>query len=109
MTREIPLVKWMEKVEGEDKPADTAKMIGLLVRNVDPAKIPRGIDKFRLTHRIFNALDESIKTDKIVLSEGDYQEVRRIIENDVPAIWAKNEDVVKAVEGVLNARQLDNK
>jgi len=109
MTRSIKVMKWMENVGQKEVESNTCKMISALMQITPPERVPRGIDKFRLMHRIYNALEEAENTGNIEISEGDYTIIRRLVENEVPSNWAKHPDIVNSIEMVLQATKIDDK
>jgi len=102
--RKIPLISWKEfDKEAKEVVSDSAFLIKVLVGSRDAQKMPKGIDLFRSYNRIGKACEEAAKTGFIELEEADYSIVKKALEEDIPATWGYLDDVMKAVEAILNA------
>ena len=62
-----------------------------------------GIDQFRQYDIYSEAFQKAEETSIIELSEKDYNSLKAIVENYVPAIWGMNTSIHKAIEMFLNA------
>lgn len=101
----IKVHKWKATgFEGTEVEENTIKLLSVLMSNADPKELPRGIDNFRLFHRISVAFDEAEKTGTLSLEENDYSVLKKIIEKDIPAIWGMNNERSVAVDEFVNAK-----
>lgn len=104
--KKIEVKKWKEADgKGGEVESNTLMMINALISRVDPAKMPKGIDKFRTFGRIGRAFDKADKTGTLELDTADYAFLKGMVDNDVPAIWAMNKELMEAVEGFLDAEE----
>jgi hypothetical protein len=104
--RRIKLNKWKAKDrEGNDQDEDLLMALNVLLGNKKPEDIPRGLDKFRLFHRLAKAFDKADESRELVLEEADYSFLKEMVEKDVPSVWGMNENLSEALEDFLNAKQ----
>ena len=106
--RTIKNHKWKEKAKGPDGKSvevesDLVNAIINLIAGMNEERIPRGISKFRMFNGLKKALEKAKKSGELILDELQYKFVRELIENEVPAIWAGNEDITNAIEAFLEA------
>lgn len=103
--KKIKIEKWKVTLpEGGEVEESILVIFSNLVSNKDPAKMPRGLDKFRIFTRIVKAFDEAEKTGTLELEDVDYTFLKNIIEVDIPGFWGTNKNISKAVEEFLNAK-----
>jgi hypothetical protein len=101
--KEIEIVRWVEKNEkGESIEGDLMGAIEWFVNNVDPKLMPRGIELARMVNRIGKAFDDAEKTKKLILEEGDYSFLKKLIERDIPANWGFASGAFEQVNNFLN-------
>lgn len=95
-----------EKIVGtEEKEEDLLAVLNVLISNMKPEEMPRGLDNFRLFGRLSKAFEKADKTKILELEETDYNFLKKTIEKDVPSTWGMNENILKAVETFLNAEE----
>ena len=113
--RKIKIETWKAKVPVRD---ETGKITGteeqdenlltafnVLIANKKPEEMPRGLDKFRTFGRLTKAFDNADKSKELVLEEVDYMFLKKEIESNIPSIWGMNENLMKAVEAFLEAKE----
>lgn len=104
--REIKLFSWDEKnAEGKTEKINLVNVLKLLLTARDPQKMPRGIDQHRLFRRLDLAFEKAEETQVLKLEEADYSQLKKIIDEDIPATWGLNKDISKAIEDFLEAPQ----
>lgn len=106
--RRIKIHKWKENnSKGEQLEADTLVMLTVLVNMKKQEDMPRGLDQFRLFHRISQAFENAKQKGTLCLEEADYSFLKKSVEQDIPANWGSNPDVMKAVDDFINAQSED--
>lgn len=107
--RKIPINSWTEKVNNhgniEEKTFNLTNLLIMLLNSREPNKMPRGIDKHRYFNRLVKAFDKAENTGTLALEEADYSELKKLVEEDIPAAWGLVESTNKAIEEFLNAKQ----
>lgn len=104
--RKIKINSWKAKIaEGKEANENLLIALNVLLGNKRPEEIPKGLDKFRLFNRLTKAFDKADKTKELVLEEMDYSFLKNMIEKDVPSIWGMNENLSKAIEDFLDAKE----
>lgn len=114
--RKIKIETWKARVpqydEGKIVPGkfelmDENLLVALnnLIGAKDPKDMPRGLDKFRLFNRLTKAFDKADKSKLLVLEETDYKFLKDTIEKDLPAAWGMSENISKAIEEFLEAKE----
>lgn len=104
MVKKILIRTWSngaEDAEGNDIEENTLQMLNALVSRTPPQQLPTGIEQFRVMNRIAKAFD-SVEDDTLVLDDEDYVFLKKIVEKQIPAIWAMNTNISEAVEDFLN-------
>lgn len=112
--RKVKIDKWKAKVpqyeDGkvvgsieQDETLLTA--LNILLSNKKPEEIPRGLEKFRLFHRLVGAFDKADKEGVLTLEEADYSFLKGMLEKDVPSVWGFNDNLNKAIEAFLEAKE----
>ena len=105
--RKIKVLKWKGKdTKGQVVEENTILMLTVLINNKGPDTMPRGIDNFRLMHRLSKAIDKAEKTGTLILEETEYLFVKKLIETDVPSSWGMNQNILDAVELILNPEEV---
>ena len=104
--RKIKINKWkaIDKV-GKEYEESLLICLNVLINSKKPEEIPRGLDKFRLFSRIAKAFDKADKSGELVLEEADYKFLTDMVQSDIPSIWGGNDNILKAVEAFLDAKQ----
>jgi len=114
--RKIKLSKWKSRVPVMDKDGnrtnefreadeDLLMALNVLIGNKKPEEMPRGLDKFRTFGRLSKAFDKANKTRVLELEESDYSFLKDSIEKDIPSTWGMNENLLKAFEDFLEAKE----
>lgn len=116
--RKIKVEKWKSRVpryegEGSERKVvgydeideDILVVLNVLIGNKKPEEIPKGLDKFRLFGRLTKSFDKADKNKVLELEEVDYKFLRETIEKDVPSTWGFNENISKAIEEFMNAKE----
>lgn len=104
--RRIEVNTWKTKDrEGKDLDENILIALNVLLGNKKPEEIPKGLDKFRLFGRLARAFDNAEDKGVLELEESDYGFLREIVEKDVPSLWGMNDNLSKAIEDFLGAKQ----
>lgn len=101
--REFKLKKWKEiDPDGKEKEVNLINVLSVLINSRDPQKMPRGIDMFRFFNRIGKEFDKAEKEGILKLEEADYTQLKRFVNEDIPAGWGRNKDISEAIDLFLN-------
>ena len=113
--RKVKIASWKAKVPRFDK---EGKLVGVqdteeslltaiesIIANTNPMELPRGIEKFRIFNRVGRAFDEAIKSNELVLEEGDYEFVKKLIERGIPAHWGMNVNIAESIENFMTVEE----
>lgn len=84
---------------------DLLTAINNLIGAKKPEEIPRGIEKFQIYGKLAEAFDKADKTKILELEDREYKFLKETIEKDVPSIWALNQNLSKAINDFLNAKE----
>ena len=113
--RKIKIETWKAKVPvrdekgqiigAEEQDENLLTAFNVLIANKKPEEMPRGLDKFRTFGRITKAFDKAEKTKVLELEEADYMFLKEEIKLSIPSIWGMNENLLKAVEAFLEAKE----
>ncbi len=116
--RKIKLGKWKSNApiyegEGENrKIVDTKEqdedlliVLNILIGNKKPEDMPRGLDKFRIFSKLLKAFTKAEESRILELEEPEYAFLKQTIESDIPSAWGLSENITKAVEDFLEAKQ----
>ena len=112
--RKIKIGKWMSKVPiyengtvvgTEDKDETLLDAINVLIANKKPEEMPRGLDNFRTMSRLSKAFEKANKSGILELEETDYKFIKDDLEKNIPSAWGMNQNIMKAVEDFLDAKQ----
>lgn len=88
-----------------EKEEDLLAALNVLIANKKPEDMPRGLDKFRTFSRLSRAFEEADKSKILKLEESDYKFLKDDIESSVPSSWGMNQDISKAIESFLEAKE----
>jgi hypothetical protein len=103
--RKIQVVKWKVKSPtGEEVEDTTLSVLNAIINSTRPEDMPRGVDHFRLFKRLADAFDKA-QSGTLILEDADYDLLKRLVNNGVPAIWGMSKDLTNAVESYLSAPQ----
>lgn len=114
--RKIRLDKWKSKVPkfdtdgvtligSEEADEDLLMVLNVLIANKKPEEMPRGLDKFRTFSRIAKAFEKADKSRVLELEEADYKFLKDEIESSIQSNWGMNENISKAIEEFLEAKE----
>lgn len=104
--RKIQIESWKSRdKDGNEHDENLLMAINVLIANKRPEEIPRGLDKFRLFNRLMKSFDRAEKTKELVLEEFDYKFLKDILEKDIPSTWGANDNICKAVELFVSAKE----
>jgi len=101
----IPKYENGEIVGTEDKDETLLDAINVLIANKKPEEMPKGLDNFRIMGRLSKAFTKAEESGILELEETDYKFIRDDLEKNVPSKWGMNQNIMKAVEEFLNAKQ----
>lgn len=105
--RKIKIVNWKAKdKDGKELTENLLNVLNFLLLGVSPEKTPKGVEKFRIYSRIGEAFKEADKTKELILEEDEYSFLKKIMEEDVPAVWGTNENISKAINSFLDAKEV---
>ena len=96
-------------VDTKEQDEDLLTVLNHLISSKRPEEMPRGLDKFRLFSRLAKAFDKADKSRILELEDVDYTFLKESIEKDMPASWGMNQNISKAVEGVLEVKLENSK
>ena len=102
----VPIYKDGEIVGTEEKEETLLDALNILIANKKPEDMPRGLDNFRIMGRLAKAFEKADKTGFLELEEADYQFIKDDLEKNIPSTWGMNQEIMKAVEDFLAAKQL---
>lgn len=104
--RKIKIETWKAKdPKGKDIEENILIAINALISSLKPQEMPRGIEKYQIFNKLANAFDKANKTKVLEIEEREYKYLKGLIEEKIPASWALNENISKAVESFLNAKE----
>ena len=105
--KKIRLFKWSAQTpEGSTVEDNSINMIEMLLSSAPAQELPRGLEQYKLFARLSAAFEKAKTKDTLELEDADYNLMKGIIEKNIPAIWATNKDLSKAVESVLEAEEV---
>lgn len=117
--KRINVVNWMTKIPdivgGEQvglkdgKEENIIDVLNILIAGKKPEDMPRGLDNFRLLHRLSKAFDKAKKSKMLLLQVGDYEFLKKTIDKDVFGMWGMNDNISNAIEDFLDAKTCDEK
>jgi hypothetical protein len=113
--RKIKIETWKSKVpkydeEGKlvgtmEKDETLLDALSLLIASKDPKEMPRGLDNFRTMNRLSKAFEKAEESGFLELEEVDYLFMKKDLEKNIPSAWGMNQNIMKAVEDFLNAKE----
>jgi hypothetical protein len=104
--RKIKIEKWKVKSqEGNDLEESLLVIMNVLLSNKKPEELPRGLDNFRLMGRLSKAFKKAEEKGTLELEEADYSFLKNMIEKDIVGLWGVRDEILKAVDDFLNAKQ----
>lgn len=104
--RKIQIEKWKAKTpDGKEIDESLITLLNVLIANKKPEELPRGLDNFRLMNRLSKSFAKADETNVLELEEADYSFLKKTIESDIIGLWGARDDVMKAVDAFINAKQ----
>jgi len=104
--RKVKIEKWKAKdKDGNEYDESILTALNVLINNKKPDEIPKGLDKFRLFSRITKAFEKAEKSGELVLEESDYKFLKETVDKDIPCVWGANDNILKAVESFVDAKE----
>lgn len=104
--RRMNIVQWTAKDEkGNDIKEDITTAITVLISIKKPEEMPKGFEQFKTFSRIINSFTKAIDTKILELEEKEYIFIKKIIENDLPIIWAGNKDLKNSIDEFMNLKE----
>lgn len=104
--RKITIHKWKAKMpNGEEVDESTLNLFSLLLSAKKPEELPKGMEKFRIFTRLANAFDKAEKDNILILEESEYSFLKKMLETDLISTWGMNQNIVKAVDLFLEAKE----
>ena len=103
--RKIKIEKWKVKTPNGEAEEDLLMALNALISAKKPEEIPRGLDKFRLFHRLSKAFEKAETSKILELEEFDYKFLKDTVEKDIPSVWGLNPNIAKAFEEFLEAKE----
>jgi hypothetical protein len=67
--------------------------------------MPIGLYKFRVFNRLSKAFEKADKSKLLELEEADYKFLKDEMEKSIPSAWGMNEEISKAIENFLEAKE----
>lgn len=105
--RKIKVVKWIEKINGEDIETDTISLLDLMIKRINPENAPKGFENFKIFSRLNKAFEKAKKLGELILEEQDYKFLKDRIESDIPAQWGGIPKAFEAIELFMEAKSTE--
>ena len=106
--RKIKIVEW-EEIGSDGKPEKitTLTVLKQFLMMAKPEQLPRGFDKFRSYRKIDQAFEKAEKDPNkmIELEDAEYEFLKKIGNDVMPAAWALNKSVAPVIEEFMDAKQ----
>lgn len=114
--RAIEVSRWKFDQGGKEIEENLLIALNSIISMRKFEEIPKGIEDFRTMQRIAKAFDDAEKLDaaengkgRLALEEREYAYLKGLVENHVPSTWALNQNLSKAIDDFLNAKEEDKK
>ena len=109
MSKTIEVKKWKEKVldrEGKEIEIEVTLLnaLTILINNKDQNKMPKGLDGFRLFHRLSKSFEDADKSGILKLDDVDYKFLVDTINGEIPGQWGRNPEIVLVIDEFLNIK-----
>jgi len=102
--REIKVNSWkVIDSSGKEAEQDLLVAINAIISSLKPAEMPKGIKQFQIFGKISEAFSAAEKTKVLKLEEREYEFLKKIVEDKVPANWALNKNISEAINTFLEA------
>ena len=86
---------------------DTLDLIINLINSINPEKIPRGMENFKLMSKINDAFEKAKGKEYLFLDSEEYNFIKTNAISTIPSIWANNKEIYKAVLAFDEAAEFD--
>lgn len=103
--RKIKINRWKAKTNDEEIEETTLTALDTLIKLASQKEMPQGLDKFKIYSKLVKAFDKATEKGTLILEETEYEYLKDLIENKVPAQWAMNENIRGAIEEFLEAKE----
>ena len=104
--RKMQVQSWKAKnQEGKDIEESIVEILSVMISSQKPEDMPRGLEKARMFNRLISAFDKSKESKELILEEADYMYLKKILENDIPAMWGSNKNIMTAIETFVELKQ----
>ena len=90
--------------EGKEMQESLIEVFSALLRNQNPQNMPKGFDKFRIFSKLIKSFDKAKISKILELEDTEYVFLKKLIESDVPAIWAMNTNILTNVETFMDLK-----
>jgi len=108
--RKIQVVKWSVKnAEGKEVGESILDALSALLRDMNPDRMPRGLDNFRTFSKIDKAFKLADESNELILEEAEYAFLKSIVERNIPSVWAMDSRILGAVDAFLEAKPVEVK
>lgn len=101
----VPKYEDGEVVGTKEKDETLLDAINVLIANKKPEEMPKGVDNFRTMGRLSKAFDKADNSGVLELEEMDYKFIKDDLEKNIPSSWGMNQNIMKAVEAFLDAKE----
>lgn len=107
--RKIRIYQWKETSPrtGKEEDVDTRILITNMIKGLDPQKLPRGLDNFRLMLSLNESLQKSKDKEYLNLEDNVYQFIENECLPNIPAVWGMMDDISLAVLAIIDAEKVD--
>jgi hypothetical protein len=104
--KKIKIFVWKAKNQsGEEIEENTLSALNVLLSLKRPEDQPKGLDNFRLLHRLSEAFEKAEKTSVLELEESDYSFLKKLVETEIPSFWGMNKQISEAIEEFMNPKE----
>ena len=76
-----------------------------LIGSKRPEDLPRGLDNFRLFHKLVEAFELAEESKVLKLEESEYMFLKKLVVNDIPSSWGMNKNLFKAFNLFLEVKE----
>lgn len=89
---------WPVIVNGEEKQENIVSVLTALFSHKDPSTLPRGFAQAVMFNRFLTAFKEAETSKELVLDDVDYDFLKKLVEEETPAVWGASPNVMKALK-----------
>lgn len=100
--KKFKLEGWSVKnKEGGEVKENLTTLLSALLMNKDYKTMPTGFKQAVMFGRIIKAFENQ---EELILDDEDYRLLKKIVEDETPAFWGSNPNILKALEEFNNAK-----